>query len=127
MPDDILVIGGSGNPKLMRKIGELPSRAVMIRATGLEELWALRVLAEISSHRDPQDTETADASYRQAMALAGELGMRPLVAHCHLGLGKRYRRTGQREQAQEHLTTATTMYREMGMTYWLEQAVNERG
>ena len=40
--------------------------------------------------------------------------MRPLVAHCHLGLGKLYRRTGKREQAQEHLTTATTMYREMG-------------
>ena len=41
--------------------------------------------------------------------------MRPLVAHCHLGLGKLYRRTGKRDEAQEHLTTATTMYREMGM------------
>ena len=48
--------------------------------------------------------------------------MRPLVAHGHLGLGKLYRRTGKHEQAQEHLTTATTMYREMGMTYWLEKA-----
>ena len=45
-----------------------------------------------------------------------------LVAHCHLGLGKLYRRIGQPEQAQEHLTIATTMYREMGMTYWLEKA-----
>ncbi len=51
--------------------------------------------------------------------------MRPLVAHCHLGLGKLYRRTDKREQAQEHLTTATTMYREMGMTYWLEKAEAE--
>ena len=57
-----------------------------------------------------------------AARIAADLGMRPLVAHCHLGLGKLYRRTGQREQAQEHLTTATTMYREMGMTYWLERA-----
>ena len=48
--------------------------------------------------------------------------MRPLVAHCHLGLGKLSRRTGQREQAQEHLSIATAMYREMGMTYWLEKA-----
>jgi hypothetical protein len=48
--------------------------------------------------------------------------MRPLVAHCHLGLGTLYRRTGQREQAREHLTTATTIYREMDMTFWLEQA-----
>ena len=45
----------------------------------------------------------------------------PLVAHCHLGLGKLYQ-TGKREQAQEHLATATTMYREMDMRFWLEQA-----
>jgi hypothetical protein len=51
---------------------------------------------------------------------------RGVVAHCHLGLGKLSRRTGKREQAQEHLTTATTMYREMGMTYWLEQMEAER-
>jgi len=54
-----------------------------------------------------------------------KIGIRPLVAHCHLGLGKLYRRTGQRGKAQEHLTTATTMYREMGMTYWLETAEAE--
>jgi hypothetical protein len=51
--------------------------------------------------------------------------MRPLVAHCHLGLGKLYRRTGQREQAQEHLTTSTTMYCEREMRFWLEQAEAE--
>jgi hypothetical protein len=51
--------------------------------------------------------------------------MRPLVAHCHLGLGKLRRRAGDREQAQEYLTTAMTMYREMGMTYWLEQVEAE--
>jgi hypothetical protein len=49
------------------------------------------------------------------------------VAHCHLGLGKLYRRTDKREQAREHLATATTMYREMGMTYWLEKAEAELG
>jgi hypothetical protein len=51
--------------------------------------------------------------------------MRPLLAHCHLGLGKLYRRTGKREQALERLTTAATMYREMEMTYWLEQIQTE--
>jgi hypothetical protein len=55
------------------------------------------------------------------MTRASELEMRPLVAHCHLGLGRLYRRTGEREQAQEHLTTATAIYGEMGMTYWLEK------
>ena len=53
--------------------------------------------------------------------------MRPLVAHCHLGLGQLYRRTGKSEEAQEHLATATTMYREMGMTFWLEQIEKEMG
>ena len=51
--------------------------------------------------------------------------MRPLVAHCHLGLGKLYQRSGNRQEAQEHLATAMTMYREMSMTYWLEQAEAE--
>jgi hypothetical protein len=65
------------------------------------------------------------ARYRQALALAEPRGMRPLIAHCHLGLGKLFRRTGQRDQGREDLATATTMYREMGMTYWLERAEQE--
>jgi len=51
--------------------------------------------------------------------------MRPLVAHCHLGLGKLHRRMGKREEAREHLTTATAMYREMDMRFWLEKAEAE--
>ena len=61
----------------------------------------------------------------KALALAEPRGMRPLVAHCHLGLGKLYRRTAKPEQAQEHLRTATTMYREMDMRFWPEQAEAE--
>jgi class 3 adenylate cyclase/tetratricopeptide (TPR) repeat protein len=82
----------------------------------------LRLLGEIAAHPSRCEVETAEAYYRQALSLADALGMRPLIAHCHLGLGKLYRRTDKREQAQEHLATATTMYREMGMTYWLEKA-----
>jgi tetratricopeptide (TPR) repeat protein len=67
----------------------------------------------------------AETSYFEALALAEPRGMRPLVGHCHLGLGKLDRRTGKRKQAHEHLTIATTMYREMGMTYWLEKAEAE--
>jgi predicted urease superfamily metal-dependent hydrolase len=90
------------------------------------EAWAMRLLGEIHAHRDPPDVESAEAAYVEAMARAEELGMRPLVAHCHLGLGKLDRRTGKREQqAQEHLTTASTMYCEMGMMYWLEKAQTE--
>lgn len=86
------------------------------------EAYALRLLGEFGAHGDPTDVEHAGTSYRRALALAEDLGMRPLVAHCHLGLGKLYQRTGKRHEAQEHLTTATTMYRDMDMRYWLEQA-----
>jgi tetratricopeptide (TPR) repeat protein len=89
------------------------------------EAWARRLLGEIVSHADHPDAAAAEAHYGAALALASELGMRPLVAHCQLGLGRVYRRKGKREQAREHLATATTMYREMGMTYWLEQAEAE--
>jgi uncharacterized protein HemY len=72
-------------------------------------------------------TTITKSGYQQALTLTEPRGMRPLVAHCHLGLGKLYRRTGKREQAQEHLTTATTMYRDIGMTYWLEKAAAKMG
>ena len=56
---------------------------------------------------------------------AAPRGMRPLAAHCHLGLGTVSRRIGKREQAQEHLITAATMFREMGRRLWLDQAETE--
>jgi class 3 adenylate cyclase/tetratricopeptide (TPR) repeat protein len=85
------------------------------------EAWALRLLGEIAAHPDSPDMGTAEAHYQQAISLAGELGMRPLVAHCHLGLGKLYRRTGDAVKAQDHLHTAATMYREMDMRSWRDQ------
>ena len=88
---------------------------------------ALHLLADIATHQDRFDVESAEANYRKALDLAEPRRMRPLVAHCHLGLGKLYRRTGKREQAQEHLTTAATMYREMDMRFWLKQAETEIG
>jgi tetratricopeptide (TPR) repeat protein len=86
------------------------------------EAYALRLLGEIAAHPDSPNAEAAEGYCRQAMALADELGMRPLVAHCHLGLGKLYRRTGDQAKTEEHLATATAMYREMGMNFWLEKA-----
>jgi tetratricopeptide (TPR) repeat protein len=83
---------------------------------------ALHLLGDIASHPDRFDAESGEAHYRQALALAEPRGMRPLVAHCHLGLGKLYMHTDKREQAREQLTTAARMYREMDMRFWLEQA-----
>jgi tetratricopeptide (TPR) repeat protein len=87
-----------------------------------DEAHALHLLGEIAAHGDPLGAEDAEGYYREALALASELGMRPLVAHCHLGLGKLYRRTVDRAKAEEHLGTAAAMYRAMGMGFWLEKA-----
>jgi class 3 adenylate cyclase/tetratricopeptide (TPR) repeat protein len=82
----------------------------------------LRLLGEIASHREPPEVEQAETHYRGAWALAHELGMRPLMAHCHLGFGKLYRRVGRSDLAREQLTTAATLYRELEMTFYLAQA-----
>jgi tetratricopeptide (TPR) repeat protein len=86
------------------------------------EAYALRLLGEIAAYRTPPDVDQAAAHYRQALALAEELGMRPLQAHCHFGLGTLYAATGQREPARAELATAIAMYRAMEMTFWLPQA-----
>ena len=89
------------------------------------EAWALRLFGEIAAPTDPPEVEQAEGYYRQALALADELGMRPLAAHCHLGLGTLYHQIGRDEQAQAELATAAEMYRTMEMTFWLARAEAE--
>jgi tetratricopeptide (TPR) repeat protein len=86
------------------------------------EAWALRLLGEIVAHQERLEVAQAKAHYQQALALADELGMRPLVAHCHLGLGTLYSRIGQVDQARTELAAAIALYRAMDMTFWLPQA-----
>jgi class 3 adenylate cyclase/tetratricopeptide (TPR) repeat protein len=81
---------------------------------------AYRLLGDVATRRDPPDIAQAEAHYRQA--LAEELGMRPLVAHCHHGLGRLYGQTGRGEQARAALAAAIDLYRAMDMTFWLPQA-----
>jgi class 3 adenylate cyclase/tetratricopeptide (TPR) repeat protein len=95
--------------------------ALQQKARG-DEARALHQLGVVHAHADPPDAAQAEAHYRQALALADELGMRPLVAHCHLGLGKLYARSGRRAEAHAALTTAIGLYRAMEMTFWLPQA-----
>jgi tetratricopeptide (TPR) repeat protein len=85
------------------------------------QAYALRLLGDIAARRDPLEVEQAESHYREALALAEELGMRPLVAHCHLGIGKLYAKIGQREQARAELSPAIELYRAMDMTFWLPQ------
>jgi class 3 adenylate cyclase/tetratricopeptide (TPR) repeat protein len=86
------------------------------------QAYALRLLGAIAAPHEPPEIEPAEAHYQQALTLAEELGMRPLQAHCHLGLGTLYATTGQQEQARAELTTAIALYRAMDMTFWLPQA-----
>jgi tetratricopeptide (TPR) repeat protein len=85
------------------------------------EAYALRLLGDIAMHRNPPEIEPAETHYQQALALADELGMRPLQAHCHRGLGTLYSQTGQPAQACAELSRAIDMYRDMAMTFWLPE------
>jgi class 3 adenylate cyclase/tetratricopeptide (TPR) repeat protein len=83
------------------------------------EAWALKLLGDLDA-REPAAAQQAAETHLQALALGTELGMRPLVAHCHLSLGALG--TGGREKRKEHLGVARTLYREMDMPFWLEKA-----
>jgi tetratricopeptide (TPR) repeat protein len=85
------------------------------------EAYALHQLGVVHASAAPPDAVQAAAHYQQALALAEALDMRPLVAHCHWGLGTLYAKTGQAEQARTALSTAIEMYRGMEMTFWLPQ------
>jgi class 3 adenylate cyclase/DNA-binding winged helix-turn-helix (wHTH) protein/tetratricopeptide (TPR) repeat protein len=85
------------------------------------QAYALRLLGDIAARREPLEAAPAVAHYRQALALVEELGMRPLQAHCHLGLGMLYAKIDQREQACAELSIAIELYRAMDMAFWLPQ------
>jgi hypothetical protein len=86
-----------------------------------DEALALHQLGVVHAHADPPDVAQSESYYQQAMVLADELGMRPLVAHCHHGLGRLYHQSGRAEQARAALATAIDLYRTMEMTFWLPQ------
>jgi tetratricopeptide (TPR) repeat protein len=99
------------------------------------ERLAARALEVARTHRQPgqealalhlcglvADEAHAEARFDEALSLASSLGMQPLVARCHLGLGRLHRQRGAVGAANEHVATASRLFRQMGMTYWLERA-----
>jgi tetratricopeptide (TPR) repeat protein len=86
------------------------------------QAWALWLLGESPTRQGSPEVGPAAGHYRQALALAEELGMRPLQAHCHLGLGTLYATIGRRAEARAELSAAIELYRAMDMTFWLPQA-----
>jgi tetratricopeptide (TPR) repeat protein len=129
---------GTGGSSGMLRLGEvyllvgrpenasqLAERALVLSRDRKErgnQAWALRLLGATALHDNPPDVALAETHYRHALALAAELGMRPLVAHCHAGLGTLYTTTGRWEQARAELSVAIELYRVMEMPFWLTQA-----
>jgi tetratricopeptide (TPR) repeat protein len=107
--------------EILRLVGRALERSPNLKERG-HQAWLLRLLGEITARRDPPEAEQAQRYYQQALTLAEVLGMRPLQAHCHLGLGTLYTQTGQRKQACAALTAAIDLYRAMDMTFWLPRA-----
>jgi class 3 adenylate cyclase/tetratricopeptide (TPR) repeat protein len=127
---NVQVLGGLSLGEAQMLVGRLDeAQAVAERTLALiraqkergNQAYALRLLGDIVAHRTLKDVDQAAAHYRQALALADELGMRPLQAHCHRGLGTLYAMTGQQEQARTALSTAIEMYTSMDMTFWLPE------
>jgi len=112
---------------------EADARATAQRALDLarqhkergNEAYTLRLLGEIAAREDPLDIGKAEDHYRRALALAEALGMRPLIAHCYVGLGELYQRSGDLRLAKEHLNKGVAMMRDMGMGLWLQKAERE--
>lgn len=86
------------------------------------QAWILPLLGDLALHDMPTNPEPAATHYQQARALAEALGMRPLQAHCYLGIGMLDGRTGRGPQARMALTTAAELYQAMGMSSWRSQA-----
>jgi tetratricopeptide (TPR) repeat protein len=109
-----------------------PDGAFPLAAQGLDfaqehrerghEAYALRLLASIEIEREAPNLDRAEENYQKALALANQLGMRPLQAHCHVGLGGLYRRQGDSDAALAAVAAARDLFRAMGMTFWLHDS-----
>jgi tetratricopeptide (TPR) repeat protein len=104
------------------ELAEEALRNTRERGEAVLEAWALRLAAEVTTHREPLDSARAEGLYRDAMKRAEGLGVQPLMARCHLGLGALYGRTGKAHDARVNLSTAASMFREMQMRLWSDRA-----
>jgi tetratricopeptide (TPR) repeat protein len=104
---------------------DLAERALQLSRTHKErghEAWALKLLGDVALSHNPPKTHQAESYYRHASALSLELGMRPLQAHCHVGLGKVFAIIGAAEQSRAEINAAIDLYRSMEMNLWLGRA-----
>jgi hypothetical protein len=82
------------------------------------------VLGEAAAARESVDVDKAERHYQSAIALAGELEMRPLLARSHLGIARLYVCAGDRNGAEDHILAATRLFITLDMPFWLRRAVS---
>jgi tetratricopeptide (TPR) repeat protein len=135
--DNVPAVGGSSGSAVMTRLcegyllvgrweealelAEQARRSALQQNERGQQAHALHLLGDVAMHGKPPDLSRAEIYYQQSLKLAIELGMRPLQAHCHRGLGTLYRQKGQSEQTRAELSTAIEMYRDMEMTFWLPE------
>jgi tetratricopeptide (TPR) repeat protein len=106
----------------------LAERALLLSRQRFERATEARascLLGEITAEHAGSDASMAERHYRDALALAGELYVRPLVAQCHLGMARLMRRTHDHTERRHHLEQAAAMFRELDMPFWLDQVEAE--
>jgi tetratricopeptide (TPR) repeat protein len=106
----------------LKEAGTLAERARKIASEHKElahEAWALKLLGDVALHQGAPETERAEANYRRAFTVSHDLEMRPLQAHCRVGLGNVSIARGAAEQARADLSAALELYRSMDMTFWV--------
>jgi DNA-binding SARP family transcriptional activator/tetratricopeptide (TPR) repeat protein len=86
------------------------------------EARALYLLASLAADAEPASFEVASARYERPIALATALGMRPLLARCHLDVGTLPHSRADAPAGRGHLQTAVALFQEIDAPYWLEKA-----
>lgn len=112
------------NGQIERAIERAEEAVAIFRRTGERGLgaWALHVMGKIQASQGTGQMEQGIDSYRQAIDQATELGMRPLLAHCHFNLGQFYLGNRRIEEARTEIEAAVDLYRPMNMSFWLPPA-----
>jgi tetratricopeptide (TPR) repeat protein len=91
-----------------------------LEAEGLRILGQLHATGKPAG--EPMDVEGARAAFEEAIAIARDMGLRPLLGRCQLALGRALNRAGERRAARGPLEEAAALFTGMDMRFWLDRA-----
>jgi predicted ATPase/class 3 adenylate cyclase len=115
----------AGQPERAQEVAQRALDLALAHKERGHQAYALRLLGEIAARAEARDLDRAEKSLTQAQALAEELGMRPLLGRILLSLGEVYRLGGAHGKAEAHIFRAISLFREMDMRHWLEEAATQ--